>query len=1450
MTISSHNRTKSLFAILALVACAGLGTLLLTPTGTSAQEDGEQFTERELDRNPALTPARRRLILAYENYIELFPRDTTSKIYLANIAAQFQDVGDWETTIQVYERYLGRQDLTQSDRAYAYEQVMDSYQSLEQFDKQLEWAHRMARADVGRTKQLEAKERIFLAGYNQARTLEENGETLAAAAAYSDLAVKNPDHSQASTAMLRSAQLYEQADQPLTAAQTYERFYYTYPDWTDAEGHSALMALETAATIYHEQQDRRHTADAIERILAAKPDHENRKSYLNNLAAIYQLLKDHNNAIRIRQTFIEDYPDDPKSGGYLWDIARLRGEAGQRSQQLAEYERFLRNYPNDPHSIEANYIVGVNRLDRRENALEDGNTMEADALLDAARIHFVSAYTLHDTLEAASPNSGDLPRALLSAIEVADMDSAVYQSISLVETDNFTRDSTRKWDALKSAASMYMKIAAYQYVPVMFEALYRRGQLFEDFAVQYLKQPRPDTAITYDQIEAVFFINTVAETFLRQLALEESYEKNITNFYDANRARIDSAAATSEPLPDMEIVLNAHEFWIEQARNRIATIPERVDSLRFNTIGYQADLLVMQAADKIPETFNNAWPKWVQTQGSRYSDNPRLEYGDKLAVFDQFVAPMVYGRSREAALTSSNGDTSTAGMVQEFQKIIADGKRLRATQQWIDYNRGRLRLVYAARTNYFSLTVGQGITGLGKQLDTLRYSSNEMANIIESLPEPDFSSLGDMPEPPSTEIPPAPQMPPGGLPSMTQEEKLAFLQSFRAWKTEVDNIRWRVTVYQRRVRRYKERQQSLVEQFRNQHRETVESATAQFRNFTEQNRETQFYRIYIERNVVDIARAAHEKNIAFGDSVGYPPEDRRAVRDSAMADAMAFAQRLDSIYAVSEGIRREYEQRRNTAKGGEGSLAFQFIGNLVTPYAAMADSFRQTAIRAYEYIYDGRDSLFTAGLENPTVQMALERLKALDPTFGERMVTMHFTFVTEDSSGMWVASTEIDKEHPDAWKQRTFDDGNWLPAQAARMEAGLASAAEPAAAPDTVSTSESDTLGYASTGNDSLASPSIAAAPMETGIIGFPETGNVNMTDIWAPVPADQPDSVYQDTAYLRYKVNFPPRFSELPDSLRLRERPIPIIKSAKITLTADDDYFVFVNGEITNAYQAPTGRNDWNTAVTVPLLTDKFFVGDTANVFAVMAINETAIDRYPMTNVSSYGFMARIDVEMQIPLDIWEILYKPPEPEPVFTMALTHQDSVMLADTTGRYFLTSVERNQWLECRMKAIEETWKDTVLYPWRLNKAETQITELDTTNARLYRWLIAAGREASHRLAEQAGAMVGGAGFGDTGMPASPDTSGMEPYNGTGENYDDTGGSGTFNDTGGTGYEDTGGSDTSGMYDDTGTGSYDDTGADDAGATEPPPDETGTEPAPDDGSSGTESTDDGGWEDLGQ
>jgi len=1336
-----RNMAETRFRVVmgAVVFALAVGALLSTVSA--------QFTPEELERNPRLSPAMRKLISAYENYLHHFPNGPNAKAYLIDEAGRFRDAGDHQTAIVVLERVLRRGDITQADRAYSYKQIMDCYRTLGQHDIEEEWAYRMAVADVGREEQQRAKDFIFDAGLSRAKALEDSADFERAGEAYERLSVKNPDHRNAPAAMLKAADLYIEAGDKARAAQTYERFYYTYPDYKDpTSGKGALVTLETAASLYAEMNDYRHAADAAERILAAAPNHPDRQRYMSSLAATYALLRDYNNAIRVRQQYIALYPRDPNSGSYQWEIAQYRGLAGQRRQQLAEYESFIRSYPSDVRAIEANLLIGQDRLREREKATTRGASDEAERLLAEARRYFERSYGLHDSLEEVKANSGDLLHAIPAIQEVAKMDSTNYYSIRLKGSQNFSRDSTLKQQALIETANLYLKIAQYPYVPTKFEALYKRGRLFEDFAYEYLRQPRPDTAITYEEIHKVFFINLTSQTVLRGLAIP-AYATQMLDFYQEHQAEIDTAAF-SIPDPGLH---QQHLYWLEQARERLGLIPQKLDSLELNTVRYRADLIVLEAQEQIPKMFQRGWVQFQQQQRQRYRDNPRLIYSDRMDLFDRAVTPLVYGK----------GIDDTSATINFFQKTIAEGKRLGADDAWVLYNRGRLRLVYAARSSFFHTVADESVLGLGTQIDTMRNKAADLTAIIGRLPQLDLSSIGPLPERPSLTPPPPPERPPGEFATWTTEQKVKLARDFQAYKQAIENMNWRARRYRRDVERWQQRRQELVDRYRDANREIVQEVGREIQGVGQVAYDTQLYRVFIEQQMTR-ATDALERDIAFGDSAGYSEADKRAVRDSAVTSGLRLATQMDSLYQVVWNYRQHFESKRaDTSLGGEGSLPFQIYSSLVNAYAAAADSFRSAAIRRYLYLYEGSDSLFALGLENPTVTFVIKRLRDLDPTFGVRTVSMKFAFVTEDSSGLWRVSTLSEYDKSDAWKGIGFNDSSWVPAvkgtmpridwggesASARAESRTETPPDTVAATGTEAATPSDTLAGA---NAETPSDTLAAAPADTGqpsaepqpseapqeelarIKGFP-TDNLNMTDIWSPTRAD--------TVYLRYKLELPPRWSELPDSLREPGRPRPVVRNASVTITADDDYAVYLNGEVTNAIDQPTGRVDWQNARTTPILKEAWLVGDTANVAAIRASNETRVDRFPDTNPSTYGVMARFDVEMDVPYDVWAILYKPPEPEPEFVLAFTHEDSIKLADTTGTYFATPQERERWMACRERALRAVWTDSVLIPWRMERAELRFADLDTQIVRLSNWIAEQQQAARLRLAQAASEQLG-------------------------------------------------------------------------------------------------------------
>jgi hypothetical protein len=178
--MGQHKR-RSVRSIVRLVLYTVVLTLVGIPLFTLAEP---YFTAEDLERNAKLTPALRKLILAYENYIELYPDTERAKDFLLDEAGRFRDVDDEQTAIAVFQRVLRRPDVTQADRAYTHEQIMDAYREIGDYASQEEWAHRMSVADVGPEKQQQAKDFIFQAGYNRAKDAEDKKDYTEAARAY------------------------------------------------------------------------------------------------------------------------------------------------------------------------------------------------------------------------------------------------------------------------------------------------------------------------------------------------------------------------------------------------------------------------------------------------------------------------------------------------------------------------------------------------------------------------------------------------------------------------------------------------------------------------------------------------------------------------------------------------------------------------------------------------------------------------------------------------------------------------------------------------------------------------------------------------------------------------------------------------------------------------------------------------------------------------------------------------------------------------------------------------------------------------------------------------------------------------------------------------------------------------------------------------------------------
>ncbi len=1217
------------------------------------------------DEDP-LSPNQFRMIQALDNYLEQFPTGENAKEFEMLKADYYIEFGQFQRGINDFARWLNRADLTQDNRAYAHERCMGATDNLKDYAQKEIWARRMAVADVPEASQRKAKDFIFLSGFQLAKAFQDTGQHLEAAQAFERLAVKNPDHEEAPQALSVAAQEYEIAGEKRRAALTFERLYYTYPDYTFPGGQPSLEALNQAAAIYFtDLGDLRHYADVVERILAADSNHEEKITFLLNLSKVYGDIKDYSNAIRIRQDFISAFPNDERSAEIRWDIIALQREAGLAEQALATLRDFVMQNPGDRRAIEALYTLADDLMDSYTSRRRDSDdrraqgqsvmasefAIQASEFQMSARDYFIQAYSLNDSLSNIEGHATDDHHARLSAVQVARMDSAIYAKVSFADSNTFSSDSAAKWESLTTLRDIYLKVANYGVPSTTFFSLYQRSKALEDYGHAYLNQQRPDTAITEPEIFQTITTNGLSGRYY-ELAVDD-YQKNVIDYYEANREQVESVAEDTTYLD-----------WVTRARQRIEGLPALRDSLQRDVISYEANLLVLTVTESLLRQIEEAWVK-ISSDPERqqiYQEKPYIEFAHRQSIFDQFVAPVINGRN----------EADTSAYIPAFGLIIRDGVQFGYDSVWVTYQQDRLRGIYGTTSRYHDRVSYMGVDAMAERARiSLSQSAEFLVTDALNVPRFDASRIPPMPESPSStppEMPPPPaqyagQNPTEFIPIWAKEDKdaaLAYVAVLRGFGNKIKRWKRSLNNYRRASQRRKDTIERLKEEQAESGRQFIETLKLRNVEFRDEVGLNHRYRAAAE-NVVSHARDSYKHDIAFGDSVGYAETQRRAVRDSALEYSANSSAAFDSVRGQVEELFNHYKSQADTMSEAAG-IGFTMVNNLVQAFSAFEDSFAASSMRGYQYIYDGKDSLFNVGIEHPHVLRAIERLKALDPTFLVQTIAKTYTISTEDTSGIWRVSSRAPRN--DSWREPTFDDSLWAVASMGRMI--------------TV---------------DSLQSQFTAPG----------------VRPIW--------DASGTDTIFIRGNIQIPPGWGSLPEELIGPEQPKPVVNSIILRITADDDYRVFLNGNPTTAMQNPSGRVDWPRVSRFELLKDQMFSGDSLNTIAIIARNETRINRSPNSDPSTYGLMAELVIETEIPFDAYRELYKPPVEEIVYECSLTLADSSMMADTL--VFPTPSDVAMYSDCRCRELEAFWTDSLKVLPKLALFRSEAARLDSELVELRR-----------------------------------------------------------------------------------------------------------------------------------
>jgi len=637
-----------------------------------------------------LTENERKLIRAYTNYIKLFPHEPETAAILANGGALYYNNNQFKEALRYFNTIVRHFSASEDINNVKYT-ILESYFGKGDF-KSAEIVAKRLKNSSGISPDLERKARkrlaesIFLAAEVYANTEDH----LQAGNEYLRVVREVPNAEFADLSLFNAALEYDKAREFSRAVET-----YNYLIETRSNSKYLLDAMNNLALDYGELKEPNNAALTYERLAAVAKDSTQAHDALFNASFFFVKAEEWEDAIRVNRQFVAKYPGSDDADDLYYDMATFYLKLDKLDEANRIYGEYAKRYPDSPRVIEtyfqrgefyrnknqiaqaiAEYKKAVDRNEEfhRKN-LEDNDFYAAEALFQLTELK----YNEYDRVEFALPKS------------------------------KLDKDKKRKRELLVEIIDSYTKVATYGTLR-LYEATYRIGETYEEFALTWAKQEISAMEETRRIIMQKEINETTAELYGKA---EDSYRQavnvltRLADEYEKSLTSADSSITPSEltRIAREDSTLRVARRWTERCKEKVSEIIYDIAELNFSTVNAFLNAPIPGGLDNVAEmeyrrqVLGKAITPLIQEIIDAHVRNVRESW--KLGLENQWVK-----LSRQKILTTNNL------LAYEYSKLAQKS----------------LQLFHGSVKNYTTMIDQGGSKSDGMSAITL---SDQMANLID-----------------------------------------------------------------------------------------------------------------------------------------------------------------------------------------------------------------------------------------------------------------------------------------------------------------------------------------------------------------------------------------------------------------------------------------------------------------------------------------------------------------------------------------------------------------------------------------------------------------------------------------------------------------------------------------------------------------------------------------------
>jgi cellulose synthase operon protein C len=450
------------------------------PVGAWHQKALRQAMEAYEKARPAGTAGRRQLHAvdrkfgeAMDLYATLFKDDPELVGLIFKNGQLFYDYGDYDEAIKRFGLIV-TQYPDHPDARPAGDRILKALVGAKDYENVETWARRLKKAKAFAAADEQARlDRLIVESIGKSGdTYAEAGKYEQAAGFYLRVPKEFPRHAHAPAKMMNAGVMYEKARRPERAAEIYLELADRYPDAAQA-----ARAAFAAGRLYEQVAYFDRAAEAYELIGTRFPRSKDSADALYNAGVLRQALGEHARAIAHYQSYARRFRDRKDAAEVAFRIGAVHEEAGDDGRADQAFRAFTRQHRGHRRLIEAHVRAG-------RASFRLGHHKRAAGELETA----LKLYRRVDGATRAAARSW----AAEARYWQGELLFRDYEKVSLaVKPSALDRTLKKKTDLLVKAQGVYLSVVDFEDLRWATAALYRVGNVFEQYADALRRAPTP-----------------------------------------------------------------------------------------------------------------------------------------------------------------------------------------------------------------------------------------------------------------------------------------------------------------------------------------------------------------------------------------------------------------------------------------------------------------------------------------------------------------------------------------------------------------------------------------------------------------------------------------------------------------------------------------------------------------------------------------------------------------------------------------------------------------------------------------------------------------------------------------------------------------------------------------------------------------------------------------------